>query len=392
MVWTNTNPISVGDATKKNDWDKLWNNADFNYTLLNDGTHTIHGILLGNSTNPINATTGMSNGQLLVGQTTADPIPRTMSGDITINSSGITTIGNDKVDSQHYVTGSIDSEHIGNDQVNSQHYVADSIDAEHYAPGSVDQTAIGATAVGQGELKTTTSEVSTAGTANLTFTGGQYGFYPQVKVTSGTITAQLANGLTNASYVTNVYLSNDGAGTASTISRYVQASGELHWIFLLMRNGEVYASASAADHISYGNRGLEHPFPDYDPATDEIIVINPSMVEVAQIIAGTIPAVGSGYMTSEKIVQEVEEDFLRPEKSFLDVFNEMYEVEESKEADWPDIPVTIALPRVYKGFLVSDWRFMPRFDKDGKPLKVSPVKKVIIKPDYITPLQIRKRI
>ena len=36
MAWTWTNPVSVGDATKKTDWDKLWDNTDFlNQTLLN---------------------------------------------------------------------------------------------------------------------------------------------------------------------------------------------------------------------------------------------------------------------------------------------------------------------------------------------------------------------
>lgn len=36
----------------------------------------------------------------------------TVSGDVTINSSGVTTIGNDKIDSQHYAAGSIDEEHL----------------------------------------------------------------------------------------------------------------------------------------------------------------------------------------------------------------------------------------------------------------------------------------
>ncbi len=53
MAWTNTNPISVGDATKKNDWDKLWDNADFVYTFLNDATLTSGQVVVGSGTGPL---------------------------------------------------------------------------------------------------------------------------------------------------------------------------------------------------------------------------------------------------------------------------------------------------------------------------------------------------
>lgn len=47
----------------------------------------------------------------------------TVSGDITINSSGVTTIGNDKIDSQHYVAGSIDEEHLNITNAPTDNYV-----------------------------------------------------------------------------------------------------------------------------------------------------------------------------------------------------------------------------------------------------------------------------
>ena len=53
MAWTNTNPISVGDATKKNDWDKLWDNADFVYTFLNDASLTSGQVVVGSGTGPL---------------------------------------------------------------------------------------------------------------------------------------------------------------------------------------------------------------------------------------------------------------------------------------------------------------------------------------------------
>ena len=80
-----------------------------------------------------------------------------MSGDATIGDTGVITIGDDKIDSQHYAAGSIDNEHIADDAIDSEHYVAGSIDnehiaddaigSEHYAAGSVDATALGADAV-----------------------------------------------------------------------------------------------------------------------------------------------------------------------------------------------------------------------------------------------------
>ena len=68
-----------------------------------------------------------------------------MSGDVTIASSGATTIGNDKIDSQHYVDGSIDLAHLAADSVNGTKIADDSIDSEHYAAGSIDEEHLNAT-------------------------------------------------------------------------------------------------------------------------------------------------------------------------------------------------------------------------------------------------------
>lgn len=61
-----------------------------NFTTL-----TIHGILLGQTTGAITATAAMTDGQLLVGQTSADPLPKTVSGSgatITMAATGVITI------------------------------------------------------------------------------------------------------------------------------------------------------------------------------------------------------------------------------------------------------------------------------------------------------------
>lgn len=84
-----------------------------------------------------------------------------------------------------------------------------------------------------------------------TLPGGEYGFYPQTKLTGGTIYAQ---------------------------QRYVTSSGEEHWIFLLVKKGtgEIVSGYSAPDHPMYGNGGdineVPHPFHDIKP-DEEVIII-----------------------------------------------------------------------------------------------------------------------
>lgn len=60
-------------------------------------TLTNHGVLLGQGTSAVVATAVMSNGQLLIGQTGADPAPTTVTGDVTISNLGVTAIGANKV-------------------------------------------------------------------------------------------------------------------------------------------------------------------------------------------------------------------------------------------------------------------------------------------------------
>ena len=68
-----------------------------------------------------------------------------VSGDITINSSGVTTIGNDKIDSQHYVDGSIDTAHLSADAVDSTKIADDSINSEHFVDASIDEVHLNVT-------------------------------------------------------------------------------------------------------------------------------------------------------------------------------------------------------------------------------------------------------
>lgn len=60
-------------------------------------TFTAHGILLGEGTSAVVSTAAMTDAQLLIGQSGADPLPKSVSGDVTISTLGGTAIGNNKI-------------------------------------------------------------------------------------------------------------------------------------------------------------------------------------------------------------------------------------------------------------------------------------------------------
>ncbi len=99
---------------------------------------------------------------------------------------------------------------------------------------------------------------------HVTLPGGEYGFYPQTK--SGTPA---------------------GAETAFAQQRYVTASGQDHWIFLLIDKltGDIRAAYSAPDHPMYGNGGdiqeVPHPFIGNDLTGLEIVILGKA--DVAEV-------------------------------------------------------------------------------------------------------------
>lgn len=286
--------------------------------------------------------------------------------------------------------------------------------ADKFVAGVVDQTAIGASAVGQGELKTTTSEVSVVvasiGTTYYTAAigGGNYGFVGEVKKNSSAYTTNFT-GFAYGNIVSNVYNNLKAGfertdGTTSTAyyrCTYVQASGELHWIFLLMKNGEVIATWEQPDHPSFGRYHMDHPF-DFpfngiEQKDCDIILVIPSINDIEAIRLASIPSIDGGWFTKEKLAANIGVDYSRDVRSFVDVFLDNYNIDESKEDLWPDTPVTVALPRIYKGSVVDDWRLMPQWilnEKTGlmERIKVKPVQRVIQKADNITMLKYKKRI
>lgn len=150
---------------------------------------------------------------------------------------------------------------------------------------AVTEAKIGAAAVAQGKLKTALGEVSKgSGWGHLTLPGGQYGFYPQIRgdVASPTVGAMIFNsGIANipTSYISNISLSGDGATAIYAQQRYVTASGQDHWVFLLVDKvtGDILAGYSAPDHPMYGNGGdinlVPHPFRAMDLTGKEVVIL-----------------------------------------------------------------------------------------------------------------------
>ena len=235
--------------------------------------------------------------------------------------------------------------------------------------------------VSQAKLKTSQGSVSTtsASLTNLTLPGGEYGFYPRLRNTDNSvpyagITAQMSaidNDMSSYSYVTRIALAVEGGFTVYAQQRYVTASGEVHWIFILRDRviKKVISMYQSSDHPCFGNGGkpllMPHPFGNYDETKHEIIVINPTLAEIEQ-------------MELETIV----DDETKPDKDLLEVTIENYEIDEASNLAWPSIPVTVGLPKritsktTGKKILV-DYRFI------SPDTVIEPIKKVILKPSYI---------
>ena len=70
-----------------------------------------------------------------------------VSGDATLSNTGVLTIANDAIDSEHYTDGSIDLAHLSADCVDGTKVADDAIDSEHYTDGSIDLAHLSADSV-----------------------------------------------------------------------------------------------------------------------------------------------------------------------------------------------------------------------------------------------------
>jgi hypothetical protein len=196
------------------------------------------------------------------------------------------------------------------------------LDSFGYSPdNSVDTSA----------LKTDVGEYSDSsnGYVMKVITGGEYCFWPQVKMSSTNawpwgVDIIHPHGISNAAgwtdYATKVGLYNAGVGgTIYAKFRYVTASGKDYWIWLLTdkTTKNILAGSCAPDHPSYGNGGdaikIPQPFLNYDQTKQEIILLDK---DTANILTGESKTTG---------------------KTILTLINEGYKVDYSKEL--PYVPL-----------------------------------------------------
>lgn len=111
------------------------------------GTFTAHGIMLGEGTSALVPTAAMTDGQLLVGQTSADPLPKTISGDATLSAAGALTIANNAVSNAKFRQG------IANSLVGvSGNATANVADIQATSAGQVMRMNTGGTTIGFGAI------------------------------------------------------------------------------------------------------------------------------------------------------------------------------------------------------------------------------------------------
>lgn len=235
----------------------------------------------------------------------------------------------------------------------------------------VNSAALQSASISQALLKTSTHEQTT--TQNTfqakTLTYADYGFNCRLKATNG-FTASFArssqaagSGTAGTTYIgETVYLKSNTSGfTAYLIYRYISASGEVFWLWLLRDKltKEIIDADASSDHCSFGldnPSDREHPFLTYDPAQHEIVLINPTKEELKII-----------YETSS-------------ERGLLQTFLEDFEIDDASVRPWPTIPVTTRIKN-------NDW-MEALITK--KPVEVE--KKIIPKVDYVLCKSLKSKV
>ena len=216
--------------------------------------------------------------------------------------------------------------------------------------------------VSQAKLKTATGSssvfISTALQSGWTgiLPGGEYGFFPQTKYATASF-GYMYIGMSNAALSTSYqalmgYFNTAVADNATGYiqQRYVQSSGEIHWLFYLKNRetGLIEKAWQCPDHPCFGNGDdpefYQHPFGNYDQDKYELIVINPpkDLVKSLRVQAGK-------------------------RGEILEVLSNNYRIDDLSSPPWPQQEVTVGLP--------GDWEDAYH---TGKPVK--PIKSIVPKP------------
>ena len=81
--------------------------------------------------------TTLASAKIWIGSALGAKTELSLSGDVTMANTGVVTIGDEKIDSDHYVDGSIDNAHLADDAVDSDELAGGAVDTEHIADDQV---------------------------------------------------------------------------------------------------------------------------------------------------------------------------------------------------------------------------------------------------------------
>jgi len=260
-------------------------------------------------------------------------------------------------------SAAITSSQLGATCVKAANINAAAITSSHLNSSMIVSSHLTTACVTQTNLKTTTGSVAVSGVAGLP--GGQYGFWPQINKSETSERDLIVNvysiGSVQSAFGPGSYIYASQLCTAT--QRYVTASGDIHWLYFLRKKNstEVIMIWEAPDHPSYGNGGkpklIQHPFPAYDPAQHDIVVVTLNKKEREAI-------------HSAMVVDDEDKWNL----SFIKAFQKIYEIDENSSGRWPDQPVHVG--------------FSPKQDQSyGEPIY-----RMITKPDCVTVKRIRRKV
>lgn len=121
--------VTGSDPSSDNDAGDLNYNTGSNALKYWDGSawNTIASSYSIDTATDTNLTSVADASMLLYDTATSKWIDNVMSGDATMADTGVITIGNDKIDSQHYVAGSIDNEHLADNAVGTDEIADDAV-------------------------------------------------------------------------------------------------------------------------------------------------------------------------------------------------------------------------------------------------------------------------
>jgi hypothetical protein len=136
-----------------------------------------------------------------------DGVFASISDHATVAAGGVLTIGDDKVDSQHYVSGSVDLEHIAVNAVNSGQIAAGAVDLAHMSADSVGESQIVSDAVTYAKMQEATANSLLGRDAN------SQGDVSAITVANTQIVIGDGTGFTVAALSGDVTMANDGEVT-----------------------------------------------------------------------------------------------------------------------------------------------------------------------------------